>query len=190
MEVRQVRHQEIKLIKYDMPEVNIRYTGRSDSMRALDSDSVWQILLEVRNGDVTVSTYALMGEFKCRWDQRTSYFSPAPVADPLSPLSGTIAVSGTFSPSGLNIAGKMTLVALNDTSWTALPATPLANRNAISVQNQSAIEIKYNYDNTTVGYVGTKIAPDGERFLEIKDTILIYAKAASGTPTILVEELS
>jgi hypothetical protein len=190
MEVRQVRHQEIKLIKYDMPEVNIRYTGRSDSMRALDSDPVWQILLEVQNGDITVSTYALMGEFKCRWDQRSSYFSPAPTPDPLSPLGGTMAVSGTFSPTGLNIAGRMLLVTLDSTNWTPLPATPLADRNAISIQNQSLIEIKYNYDNTQVGYVGAKIAPDGERFLEIKDTIIVYAKAASGTPTILIEELS
>lgn len=190
MEVRQVRHQEIKLIKMDMPEVNIRYTGRSDSMRAEDSDPVWQILLEVRNGDITKSTYALMGEFKCRWDQRTSYFNPSPTPDPLSPLGGTIAVSGTFTPTGLTVGGLMTIVTLDSTSWTALPATPLANRNAISIQNQSSIEIKYNYDNTTVGYVGAKIAADGERFLEITDSIIVYAKAASGTPSILVEELS
>lgn len=98
--------------------------------------------------------------------------------------------SGTFSPTGLNIAGRMTLVTLNDSTWTALPATPLANRNAISIQNQDTVEIKYNYDNTEPGYVGAKIAPDGERFLEIKDTIIVYAKTQTGTATILVEELS
>jgi len=190
VEVFQVRQQEIKLIKYDMPEVNIRYTGRSASMRAADSDPVWQILLEVRSGDITTSNYALMGEFKCQWDLRSTYFSPAPTPDPLSPLGGTIAVSGTFTPSGLNIAGRITQVTLNAVTWTALPATPLADRNALSIQNQSVIELKLHYDPTTVGYVGVTVPVNGERFYEITDNIIMYAKSASGTPTILIEELS
>lgn len=188
-EVRQVRTAEIKLIKYDMPEVNIRYTGRSNSIRALDSDTLWQIEREYRVGDVTTSTYALMGEFKCTWDDRASYFSAA-VPNPLYPLGGTISVSGTFTPSGLNIAGKITQVTLNSVNWTALPATPLVSRNALSIQNQSVIELKLHYDSATVGYVGVTVPVNGERFYEITDNIIMYAKSASGTPTILIEELS
>lgn len=189
-EVVQVRQQEIKLIKYDMPEVNIRYTGRSSSMRALDSDPVWQILLEVRNGDITTSNYALMGEFKCRWDQRTSYFT-APTPDPSSPLGGTIAVTGTFTPTGLRVAGKITQVLLSTTSWTALPpGGPLDNRNAINIQNYSGDEIKLQFDPTVPGYDGVYLNDQSERNYDIKDTIQIYAKAKTGGSIITVEEIS
>lgn len=99
-------------------------------------------------------------------------------------------VTGTFTVQGLNIAGKDTAVTLNAATWTALPATPLTNRNAIRIQNQSGIEIKTNFDNTTVGYVGIIIAPNGSDAYDIKDNIIIYAKSASGTPTIMVEEVS
>ena len=95
----------------------------------------------------------------------------------------------TTTPSGLNIAGRMTIVTLNDSTWTALPATQLTERNGMSVQNQSAKQIKLHYDNTTVGYVGTIVNPDGERFYDIR-TIALYGKCQSGTCDILIEELS
>ena len=101
-----------------------------------------------------------------------------------------INVTGTFTMQGLNIAGRMLEVTLNAVTWTALPAVPLTQRNAIRIQNQSGIEIKTNYDNTQVGYVGGIIAPGGSDAYDIKENILIYAKSASGTPTVLVEELS
>lgn len=96
MEVRQTRTAEIKLIKTDLPEVNIRYTGRSSSMRAADSDSVWQILREYRVGDITTSTYASMGSFTCRWDERTTYFTAA-TPDASYPLEGTVGCCTTTS---------------------------------------------------------------------------------------------
>jgi hypothetical protein len=98
--------------------------------------------------------------------------------------------SGTFSQSGLSIAGKITVVTLNDTTWVALPPTPLTDRNGLSIQNQSGKEIKLQYDNTTVGYVGPIVNPSSERFYDIKDTILIYGKCSSGTCDIIIEELS
>lgn len=87
-EVRQVRTDEIKLVKIDLPEVNIRYTGRSSSMRAGDSDPLWQIHREYRYGDVTESTYANMGSYNCKWSDRASYFADTPIASPLYPLAG------------------------------------------------------------------------------------------------------
>lgn len=99
-------------------------------------------------------------------------------------------VTGQVTLKGLNIAGKMTEVTLNTATWTALPSTPLINRNAIRIQNQSGVEIKTNYDPLTVGYVGIKIAADGSDAYDITDNIIIYAKASAGTPKILVEELS
>lgn len=100
------------------------------------------------------------------------------------------AVSGGVTTSGLNTGGKITEVVLDSTNWTPLPATPLANRNAICIQNRSLIEIKMNYDNTVPTYTGVVIVSNGERFYDITDQIIVYAKATSGTPTIIVEEIA
>jgi hypothetical protein len=110
---------------------------------------------------------------------------------PLQQVSGSKDVTGTFTPSGLTIAGRVTAVVVNAVTWTALPPIPLANRNAMKIQNQSAIEIVTNYDPLEPTYLGTWIKPNGgEAHYDIKDTIVIYAKSASGTPTIIVEEIS
>lgn len=99
-------------------------------------------------------------------------------------------VTGNITLQGLNIRGLMTEVTINDSTWTALPALPLVNRNAIRIQNQSGVEIKTNYDNTVVGYVGIKIAADGSDAYDIRDNIIIYAKSSGGNAIVLVEELS
>lgn len=99
-------------------------------------------------------------------------------------------VTGSFRPAGLTIGGRISSVSLDTTNWTPLPAIPLANRNALSIQNISGVEIKLQYDDTTVGYVGVAVGPSNERFYSISDSIVIYAKASSGSPSILVEELA
>jgi len=100
-------------------------------------------------------------------------------------------ISGSFTPSGLNIGGLVTVVELNSSTWTALPTTALANRNAISIQNQSDIEIKINYRSDVSGYVGMAVSPNGgERAYDITDNIVLYAKSESGTPSVVVEELA
>lgn len=103
---------------------------------------------------------------------------------------GTTTVTGTISIAGLRNGGRMTEVVLDSTSWKPLPLSPLPNRNALSIQNQSDILIKIRYEPTEPGFVGGKVNADGERFYDITDAIVIYGKAESGTPTILVEELS
>lgn len=103
-------------------------------------------------------------------------------------LSGE--VSGEFSPSGLRIAGKVTEVVLSDTAWTALPPVPLANRNAINIQNYSGTQIKLNFDPTITEYVGVVVNDQSERNYDIKDSILIFARSELGAPKITVEELS
>lgn len=96
----------------------------------------------------------------------------------------------TTVPSGLTTAGRISEVAINSVTWTALPASPLAARNAMCIINDSAIEIKLNYSSLVPGYVGVTLSPNNQRFYDITDSIIIYAKAASGTPTLTVEELS
>jgi hypothetical protein len=98
--------------------------------------------------------------------------------------------SFTVTPSGLTVGGLITVVSINPTTWTALPATPLANRNAINIQNYNGQEIKLQYDNSTVGYSGVIIPINGERQYSITDDILLYAKSASSTIDIIVEEIA
>lgn len=105
---------------------------------------------------------------------------------PAKRITGSLGVT----PSGLNTAGKITEISISSSGWTALPASPLANRNAISIQNRSGGEIKINYDNGVSGYTGVVIPNGGERYYDITDSIVIYAKSQSGTRAIVVEELS
>ena len=65
-----------------------------------------------------------------------------------------------------------------------------SNSDKSAVQNNSGTEIKVNYDNTESGYVGMIVANGSERFYDITDSIIIYAKSQSGTPTVVVEEIS
>lgn len=100
-------------------------------------------------------------------------------------------ITAEFFPSGLKNAGKFTEVEINSSTWTALPATPLTDRNAMAIQNNSNTNVKVNYDNSVSGYEGMTISKrGGERQYDIKDSIVIYAKSESGTVTLDVEELS
>ena len=98
--------------------------------------------------------------------------------------------SGSFSVSGLKNGGKVTEVTIDDTSWTALPTSALSNRNAMAIQNYSGQDVKLNYDNAIVGYVGVLLKDGNERFYDISDSIIIYAKSSSSSCTLIVEELS
>jgi hypothetical protein len=96
----------------------------------------------------------------------------------------------TASFSGLRVGGRITEVTLNATTWTALPTTALSGRNALAMQNRSGIEMKINYNSSQVGYVGIVIADNSERQYDIKETVTIYGKSASGTPIMFVEEIA
>lgn len=97
---------------------------------------------------------------------------------------------GAVSTTGLSTSQVVTEVTLNSSTWTALPATALANRNAIAIQNPSGQEIKINSDSGESGYVGMVIAAGGERQYDITDDIVLYGKSKAGSPTVNVEELS
>jgi hypothetical protein len=99
-------------------------------------------------------------------------------------------LTGNFTVTGLKIGGRVTEVALNSSTWTPLPATPLADRNAMAIQNPSGIEIKINYASDISGYVGVRIISGAERQYDIGPTIILYGKSESGTPTIYVEEIA
>lgn len=98
---------------------------------------------------------------------------------------------GEFTFSGLKTGGQVTEVTLNDSTWTALPGTSLAGRNAIAIQNPSSDEVRINYDNGISGFIGVIIPAGGERQYDITDGITIYGKSISGTtPVVIIEELA
>ncbi len=187
---RERRVDEVFHYKEDLVAPNITYYGRTpfeadDGNPPADDEEIWQIKRVVIDGSNKVITYANVGKYNCRWDQRTTYFDaePAPAAPP---------AAVAFYPSGLRFAGKITVVTINDTTWTALPASPLANRNAMSIQNTTNNELKLQYDNTTVGYVGIRMFPSAERMYDVTDSIPIYAKLEPGAAPqdVVVEEIS
>lgn len=100
------------------------------------------------------------------------------------------ASSGNVTVSGLTTGGKVTEVTIDNTTWTALPPSALTLRNALAIQNRSGQEMKVNYDNSVVGYVGMVIPDGGQRFYDITDSIVIYGKSATSSITINVEEIA
>lgn len=94
------------------------------------------------------------------------------------------------TPSGLSTAGKFSNVIINDSNWTALPAASLSNRNGMGIQNPNATQLKLNFDNTEPGYVGWTVNANGELFIDIQDTVTIYAKSQSGNITLGIMEVS
>jgi hypothetical protein len=97
-------------------------------------------------------------------------------------------INGNVKTSGLEIAGKVTSVTVNN-SWQALPATALADRNAMSIQHQGGNDVYLGY--TGAGPAsGVLLIFGSERFYNITDSIVIYARTQNGTASIVVEELS
>lgn len=93
------------------------------------------------------------------------------------------------SQNGLSIGGLITEVTLSTATWTALPPTPLANRNAMGFQNSTNETISVNFS-TPAGIVGWKVKPNGELFFDVTDAVIVYAKALTGSPMVTVMEIA
>lgn len=181
---KEVRTDEVLLSKEDHVAYNIVYYGRTEIIGSADSDEVWQIKRITSTAGVKKVEYANHGKYNLKWSDRYSYFSPDPAPEP-APSLGTITISG------LTVAGRITEVPLNDSSWTALPAIALGARNQINIQNDLTFDMKLNYSAATVGYVGIKIASGSERQYAITPTIVLYGKLEpGGSGSITIEELA
>lgn len=104
-----------------------------------------------------------------------------------------VRTKGSISPAGLSNGGRITLVSINESTWTPVPATPLANRNGLSIQNfATGANVLIEYDNTAPATKGVNIVENAERFYTITDSIIIYArtKPGGGTVDVICEELS
>jgi len=171
----------------DKASDRVTYEGRCERFDEPTSKPNWQIKRHAYTNGVWVTTFANDGKYNCVWDDRGTYF-PAVVGP--DPPADSIPVTGSLGLTGLSVGGLVTEVTLNSTTWTELPAAALHNRNALSIQNSSIVNIKLNYSDTVPGFVGVLLTPGAERMYAITDTILIYAKTESGTHTITVEELA
>lgn len=100
-------------------------------------------------------------------------------------------VSGSFTPQGLHVAGRVTTMNVTSVA-TTLPAVALTGRNSLSVVNLSSFVLYINYissvtaDRTIGTNAGWEINPNEGFNLDITDSIFVYAIAASGQ-TILVK---
>lgn len=184
--VRNQQGGDVLYLREDHPQDNVWFYGATYNHNGLTSDAIWEIrrLERIPSGEL-ISKYANASSFTNIWDNRASYF-PAPSA----PVPVPEVNVGSFTPRGLNVSGRVTQVTLNATTWTALPATPLTNRNAMAVQNISTVEIRLNYAADIVGFQGMRLTGGQERQYDIRDTIVIYGKARTGTATINVEEIA
>lgn len=85
-------------------------------------------------------------------------------------------------------SGRVTVLEINSTSWTEVPK--LLNRRAVSIQNNTNVNIKLNYSEP-VGFEGMVIrANGGERAYDIGESVSMYLKSQSGTVNIEVEEVA
>lgn len=109
------------------------------------------------------------------------------------PAQVAIRTKGEVSPSGLSNGGLVTRVTIDDTGWTALPPTALANRNGIAIQNyETGALVRLNYDIAKAEADSVYLADNSERFYTITDDIIIYARTATGSGSVdlICEELS
>ena len=101
------------------------------------------------------------------------------------------AVTGTFTPSGLRTKGQVTTLNITSTA-SAIPATPLTKRNALSLTNLSAFTLFIGYttsvtaDRSIGTNAGWEVGPNEGFSVDITDSIQIYGIAESGN-TILVK---
>lgn len=92
------------------------------------------------------------------------------------------------APVGLGTTALHTEVTIDDTSWTALPATALTDRKLLAIQNQTGFEIKVTPNSPQpAGYSGWTIIDGGEKFYNITDGLTYYAKAEAGSGSIVID---
>lgn len=105
---------------------------------------------------------------------------------------GKTAVRTNSVPNGLNLSGRITEVSLDDSAWVPLPATPLANRASILVQNKSGNGnvVLWQYDNGAGATVGVQIVDGEAKTADIGPAIIVYGRMLSGAGLVAIDEVS
>jgi len=104
--------------------------------------------------------------------------------------------TGTVQISGLSTAGRNTTLSVGTTAI-PLPATPLTDRNALSIRNLDLVSNLFIgfadtvTATTTVGTLsGWIVGPNETYNVDIQDDIIIFGIIASGTIKVQVQELA
>ncbi len=100
--------------------------------------------------------------------------------------------TGTFTPSGLRVAIKITNMTVDDTP-DPIPAVALTGRNSLILENRGAVTIYVGDINVTASGVneGWAVDPSSSLSFDISDTITLYAIApAAQTVAVKVMELA
>lgn len=97
---------------------------------------------------------------------------------------------GTFTFAGLSKDWLITTTSIGDTA-TALPITPLADRNSLMIRNTSATETVYiGKLNVTADLVigttsGLPLAPGDQFAVDVRNNVVIYGRCAAGKSAIV-----
>jgi len=106
-------------------------------------------------------------------------------------------ITGTFTPSGLTVAGSVKTLDISSTAI-AIPATALSMRNSLSLTNLSLVDILYvgftasvTADRALGSNAGWEVGPNEGFNLDIKDNIVIYGITEVGkTVRVKIMELA
>jgi hypothetical protein len=101
-------------------------------------------------------------------------------------------VSGQVTIKGVNTAAKITKQTVTTSGWQALPASPLAGRNTVLVQNQSASDsVLLNYDAGAPSDEGIIIGVGAAKEVMISESLTLYGRSVgSGPAIVMIEELA
>lgn len=172
MEVRSRRLDEIRLIKEDMPNPWTRYTGRSDSFLASDSDAMWQICRITKEGTVWTTTYANKGSYSAKWSDRTTYFPATTISycaygqsmganffsDPIVMAGNGLSVQAIWTGNDASDGQIILQNSNNGTDWCdypnssyTIPLTPGCKPIDVTVTSCPFFRVKYTKGANTTG---------------------------------------
>lgn len=85
--------------------------------------------------------------------------------------------------------GRHSIVEINPTTWTVLPAVSLPNRVNLAIQNKTGERVKVKFS-TPSTFEGMELEDNEERsYNDIDPALIIYAKSEFNTVYLDIEEL-
>jgi hypothetical protein len=108
----------------------------------------------------------------------------------ITDANGSLVTNSNIQP--LAASGKITIVSLSSSSWTALPSTALNGRKSVSIQNQSdnGNIVLINFSSSAPGTDGFRIDDGGTRSFMVGGSLVVYGRMKSGSGSVAVEEIA
>jgi len=108
-----------------------------------------------------------------------------------NPALNSVIGGGELTVSGLSLALKITNITIGTTA-TAIPLTPLTNRNSIIIHNKSTETIFFGNSDVSSSGVneGWEVVAGSYFSLDITDSIVIYAISTAASSALKIMELA